>query len=671
MIYQSNYIKKEFKDINSDSQISLKRILINGLFLGAFTFAIHYFLKTLYDSVLTEVFPQVMLPSFFSVAFLYTIISFVYFIVYFALYYDFLTFTEIGQNRWYALIKLGYKSTNMILQKILARVIYVFSIYTIGYIFSLILTAFLKYPFIISYLLPLYILGLIDLLFFVSFVLGLSIFTRDKLYLRLGMVSGLLITYILRVITGYSAVFTNRSLMQDINNVISSWYFYIIIILILVFIIFCVFAGKKAASRYTPITQIETPLLVKDYKTKKFVKVGKGIRYNSKTLTYIINSIGALLLIFVLAINGFILFMSLSSTNSSFTVGGKIPYIFQSSTLEPEIKKNDLIVFQKVDEQYPLVDGEIVIFEINKEVFIEKIMEIKEDGTLIVDITNYLPGSEVGIMRQAVDRDQIYGIYYSYSRWLGALILFANSIIGRIIMFIIPIFILFFEKNIRKFIEKRRRNYSDVKVQEIKIQEGINYFNLIEDESSVQTIENIDDKIDRKEFDSQDLEKSKLFLKTQSYDLPSEEIEKKIVSIEKEKVTEDIDLNIKMDDELLEDEEEVKKAVVVNRITSGYKKQEHEEEEITLSSTKEYKYKEEKTLKKEDKVSPVFKTKIIKEATSLNDSSEYIVKSAKKEVKKNDIKSETSKNIAIDKQISKEDNFRKTIDYDKKVKGRK
>ncbi|MEA4821080.1 MAG: hypothetical protein VB122_02420, partial [Erysipelotrichales bacterium] len=368
MIYQSNYIKKEFKDINSESQISIKRVLINGLFLGAFTFAIHYFLKTLYDSVLTEAFPQIMLPSFFSVAFLYTIISFIYFIVYFALYYDFLTFTEIGQNRWYALVKLGYKSTNMILQKILARVIYVFSIYTIGYIFALILTAFLKYPFIISYLLPLYVSGFIDLLFFVSFVLALSIFTRDKVYLRLGMVSGLLITYILRVITGYSAVFTNRSLMQDINNVISSWYFYIIIFLILLFTAFCIFAGKKAASRYTPITQIETPLLVKDYKTKKFVKVGKGIRYNSKTLTYIINSIGALLLIFVLAINGFILFMSLSSTNSSFTVGGKIPYIFQSSTLEPEIKKNDLIVFQKVDEQYPLVSGEIVIFEINKEV---------------------------------------------------------------------------------------------------------------------------------------------------------------------------------------------------------------------------------------------------------------------------------------------------------------
>jgi hypothetical protein len=33
-------------------------------------------------------------------------------------------------------------------------------------------------------------------------------------------------------------------------------------------------------------------------------------------------------------------------------VGGKY-LIFQSSTLEPEIKKNDLIVFQKVDEQYP------------------------------------------------------------------------------------------------------------------------------------------------------------------------------------------------------------------------------------------------------------------------------------------------------------------------------
>lgn len=664
MIYQSNYIKKEFKDINSESQISIKRVLINGLFLGAFTFAIHYFLKTLYDSVLTEAFPQIMLPSFFSVAFLYTIISFIYFIVYFALYYDFLTFTEIGQNRWYALVKLGYKSTSMILQKILARVIYVFSIYTIGYIFALILTAFLKYPFIISYLLPLYVSGLIDLLFFVSFVLALSIFTRDKVYLRLGMVSGLLITYILRVITGYSAVFTNRSLMQDINNVISSWYFYIIIFLILLFTAFCIFAGKKAASRYTPITQIETPLLVKDYKTKKFVKVGKGIRYNSKTLTYIINSIGALLLIFVLAINGFILFMSLSSTNSSFTVGGKIPYIFQSSTLEPEIKKNDLIVFQKVDEQYPLVSGEIVIFEINKEVFIEKIMEIKEDGTLIVDITNYLPGSEVGIMRQAVDRDQIYGIYYSYSRWLGALILFANSITGRIIMFIIPIFILFFEKNIRKFIEKRRRNFSDVKIQEIKIQEGINYFNLIEDESSVQTIENIDDKLDKKEFDSQDLEKSKLFLTPKSYDVPKGSEGEKLTDIEETSESQNMD-DLNLESKPLE--EEVKKAVVVNRITSGYKKEEQEEEVITLSSTKEYDYKDEKNSSRKNKSLSISTPKILKEATSINGESEYVIETKKEDIKKENDKKEISKSIAVDKQIGKDEKFRKTVDYDKKI----
>ncbi|MCK9198460.1 MAG: ABC transporter permease, partial [Bacilli bacterium] len=629
---------------------------------------IHYFLKTLYDSVLTEAFPQIMLPSFFSVAFLYTIISFIYFIVYFALYYDFLTFTEIGQNRWYALVKLGYKPTNMILQKILARVIYVFSIYTIGYIFALILTAFLKYPFIISYLLPLYVSGLIDLLFFVSFVLALSIFTRDKVYLRLGMVSGLLITYILRVITGYSAVFTNRSLMQDINNVISSWYFYIIIFLILLLTAFCIFAGKKAASRYTPITQIETPLLVKDYKTKKFVKVGKGIRYNSKALTYMINSIGVLLLIFVLAINGFILFMSLSSTNSSFTVGGKIPYIFQSSTLEPEIKKNDLIVFQKVDEQYPLTNGEIVIFEINKEVFIEKIMETKEDGTLIVDITNYLPGSEVGIMRQAVDRDQIYGIYYSYSRWLGALILFANSIIGRIIMFIIPIFILFFEKNIRKFIEKRRRNFSDVKIQEIKIQEGINYFNLIEDESSVQTIENIDDKLDKKEFDSQDLEKSKLFLTPKSYDVPKGSVGEELTDIEVTNEQKNID------DSSLESkplEEEVKKAVVVNRITSGYKKEEQEEDEVTLSSTKEYDYKDEKNFSKKNKTSSVSTPKILKEAISINDESEYVVDSKKEDLKKGNDKKEISKNVVVDKQIGKNEKFRRTVDYDEKTNNKR
>lgn len=231
-------------------------------------------------------------------------------------------------------------------------------------------------------------------------------------------------------------------------------------------------------------------------------------------------------------------------------------------------------------------------------------------------------------------------------------------------MFIIPIFILFFEKNIRKFIEKRRRNFSDVKIQEIKIQEGINYFNLIEDESSVQTIENIDDKLDKKEFDSQDLEKSKLFLTPKSYDVPKGSEGEKLTDIEETSESQNMD-DLNLESKPLE--EEVKKAVVVNRITSGYKKEEQEEEVVTLSSTKEYDYKDEKNSSRKNKSLSISTPKILKEATSINGESEYVIETKKEDIKKENDKKEISKSIAVDKQIGKDEKFRKTVDYDKKI----
>ena len=91
-------------------------------------------------------------------------------------YYDFLTYAEISQNKWYTLAKNGYAPHRMILVKLLMRLSEVIAYYAIGFFATLFLTMFLKYPFVVSYMLPLYICGLIDLIFLSLITMSASLF---------------------------------------------------------------------------------------------------------------------------------------------------------------------------------------------------------------------------------------------------------------------------------------------------------------------------------------------------------------------------------------------------------------------------------------------------------------------------------------------------------------
>ena len=69
----------------------------------------------------------------------------------------------------------------------------------------------------------------------------------------------------------------------------------------------------------------------------------------------------------------------------------------------------------------------------------------------MVDVENYTDVRQVGTFREIIKREDIYGIYAGRSRWLGAIILFANTVFGRLLLLLIPSFLIFFYKPINKF----------------------------------------------------------------------------------------------------------------------------------------------------------------------------------------------------------------------------
>ena len=494
MIYNGGFLEKEMKGSVTGTDVNIKHSFYIALFLGGIAFGFHYFLKTLSETVLYDALPEVMLPSYFSVGYMYLLVSFIFFVFYFAFYYDYLTFIEISQNRWYTLTKLGYNPVKMLVTKMAVRLLNVLGIYVVGFVFAIILTALLKYPFVPAYLFNLLFVGFVNLLFLVAYILMVSLAAHDKVTLRIMMAIGLFFVYLLSHITGFYLILKDRVLMQSFSNIIRSPNTLILLFLTVAMVVITIIFGQRYAQMYTPMSEFTSAFLVKDYRTGHFLKNRRsGARFGGKILGRLITGIGVALLTFAILINGFVLLLSFNSNDSEFSIGNYIPYVFQSVTMEPTLQKNDFILFSKISTTYPLKVGDVVIFEYNDAVRIEAIEKFNEDSTITLDITNYVAGSVENSVEFTVERSAIYGIYQNNrSRWLGALILFANDLLGRILMFVVPILILFFEKQIQAYLDKKRRVYTDIQIKEQKMRENVDYFNLIEEDIKVPNVEIID-----------------------------------------------------------------------------------------------------------------------------------------------------------------------------------
>jgi hypothetical protein len=167
----------------------------------------------------------------------------------------------------------------------------------------------------------------------------------------------------------------------------------------------------------------------------------------------VITAVFILFICLALLFNGFIILLSTAAPGNEVTIRGTIPYIFESDTMQPGIMYNDLAFFRRVDREYPVSLGQIVLFQQDKVVYVERIIEISRAG-MKVDIDNYPPLSETGSMLKTIRRQAIYGVYDSRNRWLGALILFSNTLVGRIVFLLLPAVLLFYRKQLLRLLKK-------------------------------------------------------------------------------------------------------------------------------------------------------------------------------------------------------------------------
>lgn len=434
MIYSNNYFLKEFRQKYGNAKISLNYLFLLGMFLGFMAFSIHFVLQTVTESVLTIKFPQYMSQSFHTVLYTYLSVSNLFFLIYFLIHYKYITFYEIHGNRWYLLKQLGHSIFMMVASKISVTILSVIIIYTTGFLTTILLTIFLDYTFIVNYFIPMYLVGCINVLFIAVVVTLGSLRLVDKKTVKSDVFTIGVLLYLLQWVTNYYPLVRNRVQMQQVRSLFQwhlSSYAVIAIGVILISLIGIIVVTLCTATKY------------------HFKSNNRRKRYLNRSLELIIYSFLTLFIILCGAIQIIILSVSFASREREITIRGMIPYVFQSTTMEPTIYKNDLAYFQQSDVQDELTIGDIVLFREDSRIFVERIIAI-EDDYVTVDIDKYPKDSKEGIMIKSIPRKQIYAKYISSSRYLGALILFANTMFGRLIFLVLPSVLLFFHKPIKK-----------------------------------------------------------------------------------------------------------------------------------------------------------------------------------------------------------------------------
>lgn len=460
MIYSKNNIyKKELKEIYFEKGISKRKRIEHALFVSLLSFGIHLIIVSLSRSVLSDAIPQFVTKSYFSLLAMYINIIPAFYVFYFTVNYQYLTFAEIKENKWYVLIKFGFSSLKMTLAKIITRIYSIAIVYTLGFIFVVLWGSLLKYDFILQYAVGLYILGFTDIFILTLATMTLSLYLRKNNFSSYYIILSLIILGIIKHYSGYYNVL-NENVSFISTMVISTFaYFLLIIIVIALACLAIIIIQAEIDAKYYFFSFYRKDLdfaddikvVVNPQKHRpSIINKNKFAISRPSVFSAFINLILSAFIVCSIAINVMILFLSISSPGREIAIFGQIPMVFKSETMEPTIMYNDLALFTKVNEEEKISVSDIVLFKDNNEISVSRVKSIN-NNILNVDIDKYPLGSNKLSLKKHINRGQIYGKYSGRSRWLGAIILFANTPSGRLILLLLPTILLFYFRPINNF----------------------------------------------------------------------------------------------------------------------------------------------------------------------------------------------------------------------------
>jgi hypothetical protein len=152
MIYRTKFFREELRFGVTGRKKNIGSLIALGVFMGMLAFAIYFILQTLTKSVLSDKAKFLVEQSYHTTALLYLAVSYVGFWVYDMARFRAATFSEVYDNTWYALVHQGYRVSTLVFGKLFAQLFGALVMNTVGFLTTLAMSSFLKFPLIPGYL---------------------------------------------------------------------------------------------------------------------------------------------------------------------------------------------------------------------------------------------------------------------------------------------------------------------------------------------------------------------------------------------------------------------------------------------------------------------------------------------------------------------------------------
>ena len=477
MIYRTKFFREEISYGYFERKKNVGALIGLGVFIGMLAFSVYFILQTLTKSVLSDKASFLVERSYHTTALLYLAISYAAFWIYITVRFQMVTFSEVYENTWYPLVHRGYSIVTLVFGKLGAQLFGMLVINTAGFLSTLLMSSVLKFPLIPGYLVSMFLVSTVNCASLLILAMASSLVMRDISNARSLFSVGAFLLVALQIVLGFLPLVTDRDSIMRVSALFTkSAYLYINFALLIVCVLYSIFKGHEAARLYhepllsaplelnsapgtrlvvrtesaAPVIQRNAKLLLASYQPKKSGNVLSSIM----SFLLIIGVLGMFAVDFVM------LAFSYASPEKETSIMGFIPYIFQSSTMEPEIKYNDIAFFEVVDAYVLLDSGDVVLYKDDTGIVqVRRIQKKFEDENtkkpmLEVDIDYYPEGSQKGILHGFVEEGAVYGRLTGVNRWLGVIILLANSMFGRILFLLVPVILLFFSKQIDDFFKR-------------------------------------------------------------------------------------------------------------------------------------------------------------------------------------------------------------------------
>ena len=152
-----------------------------------------------------------------------------------------------------------------------------------------------------------------------------------------------------------------------------------------------------------------------------------------------------------IVVNLFVLYVSTASPEKKSEAFGKIAYIVETDEMEPDLLCNDLAFFDSIGRTDAVYENEIILYETKEGPRTGFIKTIDENHNMVVETRKHTAQKQDII----ICKEDVYGTLTGRNPWLGVLLLFANTIFGRLLCLLIPALLLYYYKPIKNYLRRR------------------------------------------------------------------------------------------------------------------------------------------------------------------------------------------------------------------------